>query len=262
MKIGVLVAEELAAPLVERLGSIRNAFRAMLDISFDLHFWQVNENVFPSGADECDGWVISGSSASAYDEYGWVERLRGLLRDAKGKRPMIGICFGHQLIADTFGGKAEPSPGGRIWGFHDYRLCDLEPWMEAAVSQRVAVAHGDQVTRIPPGAKVIASCEWTPYAALYYPGSEILTVQSHPEVTIEFRRALIEFHRGGQLTDEEADDRLVQCATPLNHGAIRQWINAVLARTSETTPIGKSALSNSALSPKACQALLNMQRKG
>jgi len=123
----------------------------------------------------CDGYVISGSGAGVYDTPDWMAPLRAFLllaRDA-GK-PLVGICFGHQIMADTFGGRAEKASIGKVVGVRGF---DLEGTRHPAY-----VWHQDQVTIVPPGARVVGSADHCPVGALAY-DFPAWSVQFHPEYT-------------------------------------------------------------------------------
>ncbi len=123
--------------------------------------------------DTFNGLVISGSEFGVYDNTPWMSPLREFLlavRDAR--KPIFGICFGHQIMADTFGGHAEKDACGTVVG---RRIYEIEGTTFAA-----HVWHQDQVTRVPPGAKVTGTADYCPVGVLEYdfPG---LSVQFHPE---------------------------------------------------------------------------------
>lgn len=138
--------------------------------------------VFPVGGGmelpdiaRCDGFVISGSGMGVYDTPDWMEPLRGFLLAAKAAgKPLVGICFGHQIMADTFGGKAEKAALGKVIGVRRFRI--------EGVDYPAHVWHQDQVTGIPPGAKVVGVADHCPIGALEYE-FPAWSVQFHPEYT-------------------------------------------------------------------------------
>ena len=123
--------------------------------------------------DVFDGLVLTGSEFGVYDDVPWMQPLRDLLiacRDA-GK-PVYGICFGHQIMADTYGGRAEKSDQGTHVGARQYAI-DGE-------TREVLVWHQDQVVEVPPRARVTASASYCPVGALEYDFPAV-SVQFHPE---------------------------------------------------------------------------------
>lgn len=123
--------------------------------------------------DTFDGLLLTGSEYGVYDETPWMEPLRQLLRATKDAgKPIYGICFGHQIMADTFGGKAEKSPDGVVMG--------VQPFEMDGRVENTLVWHQDQVTEVPPGATVTASAGYCPVGALDY-DFPAASVQFHPE---------------------------------------------------------------------------------
>ncbi|MEO0692966.1 MAG: type 1 glutamine amidotransferase, partial [Pseudomonadota bacterium] len=140
--------------------------------------------IFPNSVHDCDGWLITGSKHGAYEDLPWIPRLEGFLRDAyAAKVPIVGICFGHQILAQALGGKVEKFTGGWSVGPTDYN------WGGETV--RLNAWHQDQVVALPEGAEVLASSDFCQYAALAY-GDRALTVQAHPEYDDDAIRVLIE----------------------------------------------------------------------
>lgn len=120
-----------------------------------------------------DGFVITGSEKGVYDEADWMDPLRDFIRAARDASvPVFGVCFGHQIMADAMGGKAEKADKGFVIGARDYETPDGPVAAHAM--------HQDQVTKAPPGARVIASAPYCPVAALAY-DFPALSVQFHPE---------------------------------------------------------------------------------
>ena len=145
-----------------------------------------------------DGVVVSGSEYGVYDETPWMEPLREFLRSAKDAgKPIFGICFGHQIMADVFGGKAEKVESGYAVGVRTFDV--------AGKHVETHVWHQDQVTKIPPGAKVTGMTGYCPVGALDY-DFPACSVQFHPEYSEHQLRSLFERGReifiDGELADE------------------------------------------------------------
>ncbi|MEM7268779.1 MAG: type 1 glutamine amidotransferase [Pseudomonadota bacterium] len=142
-----------------------------------------------------DGLIISGSEKGVYDDTPWMLPLRANIEAMRAAgTPIFGICFGHQLMADVFGGKAEKADKGFAAGARSFETADGE--------LPAHVAHQDQVTKVPPGADVIASAPYCPAAALSY-DFPALSVQFHPEYFEGFALDLIDMFGEYLMSDEE-----------------------------------------------------------
>ena len=125
-----------------------------------------------------DGLIVSGSEFGVYDNIGWIAPLQRLLLDTRAAgKPIFGICFGHQIMADTFGGRAEKASVGRVVGARKFQHA---PHQSGPKNFTAHVWHQDQVTRVPPGARVTAHAAYCPVAALDYDFAA-RSVQYHPE---------------------------------------------------------------------------------
>ena len=148
-----------------------------------------------------EGYIISGSDKGVYDDTPWMAPLRAFLIEArKADKPMFGICFGHQIMADVFGGKAERFGEAEI-GVRSFE----------ADGQTIKghVWHQDQVTQLPPGASVIASAAYCPIAALSY-DFPAMSVQFHPEYSGEYVAEFLRRSRGDVLSEAVADEAVAQ----------------------------------------------------
>ena len=144
---------------------------------------------------ETDGIIITGSEKGVYDDTPWMQPLRDNLTAMRAHgTPIFGICFGHQIMADTFGGKAEKVDQGFITGARQF---DIDGQETSAF-----IAHQDQVTEIPPNATVTASAPYCPAAALSY-DFPAMSVQFHPEYNATFTDDLIDMFGDQLMSDAE-----------------------------------------------------------
>lgn len=101
--------------------------------------------------------------------------------------------------------------------------------MDAAPSVRLPASHQDQVVELPPGAEVIAACEFTPMGALAWTDHPSISIQLHPEFEPAYAMALIEHRRGGQYTQEQADAAIHTYGRPDDRARVGGWIRNFLA---------------------------------
>jgi len=207
MKIGILAAGTTPDELSDRYGTYAQMFMELFERAgeqFDYAVCDVREGVFPASADDCDAWIISGSKFSAYEKLPWMLKLEELIREINElKKPLLGICFGHQIIAEALGGKVEKYSGGWGVGLHTYKLTDADEVTEKA-QFTINAMHQDQVVVKPENARVFAESDFCKYAGLLY-GDNIMTFQAHPEFTIQFERDLVSVRKGTVVPDEIAE---------------------------------------------------------
>jgi GMP synthase (glutamine-hydrolysing) len=177
---------------------------AMLDAP-DREFtsYDVELGVFPGDLDAHDAFLVTGSKYSAYDGLPWIERLLDMLRDLHARQtPLLGICFGHQAVAQALGGEVRANPQGWevgvrhiTWNAEGRRW--LNDWKDVDVPDPLHLlqSHQDAVLRPPPGATVLAGSACTAHEILAI-GDHVLTVQGHPEFQPATVAELIENRRG------------------------------------------------------------------
>lgn len=169
-----------------------------------------------------DGIITLGSPYGVYDDVPWIKTLEEYIKTAaEMKKPQVGICFGHQLIAQAMGGKVMKAPQGWGIGRHTYEFMPTESFKTICPKSlnykiNLLVSHQDQVLEKPESAKIIAKSDFTPFAALHYENEKILSFQAHPEFSPEFSSALIESRKGTRFSHEEADNALKTLSEPIN----------------------------------------------
>lgn len=223
MKIGILQAGHSPDELREAQGDYGEIFTSLLDgQGFAFEIFSVVDGAFPAGVEDADGWLITGSKHGAYEDHAWIPPLEDLIRDiyAEG-RPLVGVCFGHQIIAQALGGKVEKFSGGWSIGPVEYAL--------EGDKATIMAWHQDQVVDLPPGAEVIGQSDFCRYAALRY-DDRIWTVQPHPEFSDAFVEGLIR-HRGrGVVPDAQLDAAARALGTPLSTKLLATKMAAFLRR--------------------------------
>jgi GMP synthase-like glutamine amidotransferase len=170
--------------------------------------------------------LITGSPAGVYVDFDWISDLKDWIQRAGAKRvPQVGICFGHQLMAEAFGGRAHKAPQGWGLGRHTYHVSKVEPWMFGSKQRlHLAVSHQDQVLEAPATARVLAHSDFTPYAALVYDHAPALSFQGHPEFCSSFADALIRSRRGTRFSEDMADTALASLEAPLDGDVVAAWV--------------------------------------
>lgn len=136
-------------------------------------------NKFPQGDPDVIGVILSGSPFSVYDEKAFRTDVAPLAE----KYPVLGICYGAQMIAWQNGGDVESAPS-REYGRAVLRKVDDSNPLFRGINpgEKVWMSHGDTITRLPESFKVIASTEDVPCAAYQVNGKSVWGVQFHPEV--------------------------------------------------------------------------------
>lgn len=210
MHIGILEPGVTPDDLLDAHGTMpAMAERLLGGLEPSLRFstWRVVDGVFPDSVNAADGWLVMGSKHGVYEDLPWMRTLKDFLRQAiAADVPVVGICFGHQILAEAMGGRVVKSERGWGCGVHRYTLSDGE---EIAI----AAMHQDQVIEVPPAAAVIATSEFCPVAGLDY-GGRALSFQPHPEFADAFIHDLVATRRGGSIPVPVADVALAGIGGP------------------------------------------------
>jgi GMP synthase-like glutamine amidotransferase len=191
----------------------------------------VEDDPLPS-PDTVEAVLVTGSPHGVYDPVDWIGPLKSFVRRCAARQvPQVGICFGHQLMAEAFGGRAAKAPQGWGIGRHSYQVEAREPFMDGHCGRPVhlAVSHQDQVLDKPEVADVFLRSDFTPHAGLIYRHAPAMTVQGHPEFAPDFADALIRARRGTRFPEQLADAALATLAHPLDGDLMARWMGRFFA---------------------------------
>ncbi len=225
----IAILETGAPPphLVGRHGDYPAMFRTLLGDGYAFQTFRSQAGEWPD-PDAFDAAVITGSAAGVYEDAPWIADLLDWIRAAKGRTRLIGVCFGHQAMAQALGGRVEKSDRGWGVGLHRYEVAATEPWMTpAAATVAIPVSHQDQVVAKPADARVILRSDFTPFAGLAW-DDDAISLQGHPEFTPAFAGDLAAGRRE-RIGAEAVDQALASLAGPDDRERVGCWLRDFVA---------------------------------
>lgn len=224
--IGILQADCVRPDLASEHGDYPAMFERLL-ASHGTRFrsWCALDQQFPSGPEDADAFVITGSRCSVYDDEPWIAPLASCVNDLiDAGTVVIGVCFGHQLIAHFRGGLVAPAEVGWGVGVHSLRLTQHETWMHPTTDELALLAsHKDQVLKLPDGAVHLAGSPFCPNA-MYRVGDRVLCVQQHPEFTPRYALDLTAT-REALIEPATFDVAMRSFGQPVSSGVFASWVH-------------------------------------
>lgn len=225
LKIGILEADHVADHLRVKHGTYPEMFTRLLqavDDTVQCDTFTVIDGIYPKEIRSYDGFLITGSRFSAYDSETWIAKLISYVKELyRARKPLVGICFGHQVIAQALDGATERARQGWGVGAHKARLYYKPQWMKTQPPGNeftLLVSHQDQVVKLPKHAALLAGSVFCPNA-MYQLGETILTFQGHPEFNKDYCRGLMDmrhdqlgrdiYKKGVESLNESTDSELV-----------------------------------------------------
>jgi GMP synthase-like glutamine amidotransferase len=232
---GLLLCDHLDPDVAAQVGDYTELFPAIFSpAGVDLVVYEVTRGEFPDRLDAHDGWIVSGSRRSTYEDEGWIHQLEELVRRiVEQRRRLVGICFGHQMTAQALGGSVEPAEVGWGVGRKSFDVVAPAAWMPPVDAFTILMSHRDQVTRLPEGAELVATTDYCPVGA-YRIDDHVFCVQGHPEFVPELSRLLMAKRReviGGDVVDAALDT----LHEPPDGEAVVAWMTEFL-RQGRTAP--------------------------
>ncbi|MEA2115006.1 MAG: GMP synthase [Thermodesulfobacteriota bacterium] len=195
MKAAILQSDNVLAKFQPQFGDYPAMIEQMFDgvdlpLSFDTY--DCRQGQFPDDINEYDFYITTGSKASVYDDLPWIQQLVEFVQLLyKQQKKLIGICFGHQIIAMALAGKVEKSEKGWGIGIADNRIIAHPEWMKSEPAKiNILVSHQDQIIELPDNTLVIAENDFCPFFIVQW-GNHFLSIQGHPEWNTNYSRTLI-----------------------------------------------------------------------
>jgi GMP synthase-like glutamine amidotransferase len=227
MKLGILKADAVRPEWVPEFGEYPDMFIALLrqaDPELEFAIYDVEEGQYPADIDEVDAYLITGSKSGVYEDKPWINRLMAFVRELHQRRKkLVGICFGHQLVAQALGGRVEKSPKGWGVGLHTHRFHTAPAWHDQDdMDLDILVSHQDQVLEVAEDAQVLAGSEFCENAVCQI-GDHILTFQGHPEFVPGYANAIMLYRR--EIIGEEAYEKGIDSLRDTHEGErVARWI--------------------------------------
>jgi GMP synthase-like glutamine amidotransferase len=233
VKLTLIQPTDVPGPLRDRFGAYHLMFERMFaDAGFTFETIKLSEGQPLPDPAGLDAALVMGSAAGVYDtHYAWMEPLRDFIRAAyAAKTPMVGICFGHQIMADALGGDVRKSDKGWGLGRHVYDVRSRPaPIGGTLPAFAIACSHQDQVIAPPAEAETFLSSDFTPHAGLMYLNGAAMSLQPHPEFEDDYTLALAEMRRG-KAPDDLIDTALASISRASDSREVAGYLAAFLKR--------------------------------
>ena len=223
MKLGLLLCDHIQ----KEFPDYPELFKTLLP-NYDYELFDICNREFPSSANICDAWLITGSKYSVYDELDWIIWLKGFVREIESAdKHCIGVCFGHQMLGEAMGGKVKKSENGWCVGVHQFEAIKNENWMVPFQHDvNLLMSCQDQIQVLPPNSKVIASAPKCPVGIIQI-GDKMLGIQGHPEFSAEYVKFLME-SRINKIDESVIEEGINSLQLPIHNITVGGWINYFL----------------------------------
>lgn len=224
-RIGLLLVGHIDAGSLHIGGDYPELYADLLQPhDIQLTTYRCDESQLPDSLSEQDGYICSPSRLSVYDNHQWLRDVEQLLRDmVAAETPYVGICFGHQLMAQALGATVQKADVGWGIGAKHYEVVEAQPWMDSSADIILAASHQDQVMQLPDGARLMARAPYCPIGGMLI-GERAWTLQVHPEFSPALADSLLAT-RLALFGEEAAEAARVTLKKPLQQNRIAGWMS-------------------------------------
>jgi len=227
MKIALLQCDSVSDSLQGKHGNYPAMFEELfkqVDESIEMSIFNVIEGEYPDDIHAFDGYVTTGSRHGAEDDLPWIKDLLSFVNTLYHENiKLVGICFGHQIIAKALGGQVVKSDKGWGVGVSVNKVAKQREWMQPAKAEvKLLVSHQDQVIKLPKNSEVLAASDFCP-SYMYSVGECFLSVQGHPEFSKSYSNDLMEFRRD-RIPHEVIETGLASLEQCLDDIIMAKWM--------------------------------------
>jgi GMP synthase-like glutamine amidotransferase len=225
-RIGLLLVGHIDAGSLHIGGDYPELYADLLQPhDIQLTTYRCDEGQLPDSLSEQDGYICSPSRLSVYDDHQWLRDVEQLLRDmVASETPYVGICFGHQLMAQALGATVQKADVGWGIGAKHYEVVEAQPWMDSTADIVLAASHQDQVMQLPDGARLMARAPYCPVGGMLI-GERAWTLQVHPEFSPALADSLLAT-RLALFGEEAAEAARITLQEPLQQNRIAGWMSS------------------------------------
>jgi GMP synthase-like glutamine amidotransferase len=225
LHLGILQTDSVLQEFQPNHGDYPQMFTNLFEgLGADLRFTTYNVQQSCPPDIVCDAYLITGSRHSVYEELPWIQALVRYLREVlELRKKVIGVCFGHQLMAHYFGGRVASAEAGWAVGVHRSRVLEEQVWMaDGARDVALLSSHKDQVIELPTDAQAYLSNDFCPFAG-FTVADQVITVQGHPEFHKSYAKVLMDMRQEilGQETYQCGIKSLDQ---PTDEQVMARWL--------------------------------------
>ncbi|MFI8481044.1 amidotransferase [Pseudomonas sp. NPDC078700] len=232
LQICILETDVLRPELIDQYQGYGKMFERLFanqPIAAEFTVYNVMQGEYPADSEQFDAYLVTGSKADSFGEDAWIQTLKTYLleRYTRGDK-LLGVCFGHQLLALLLGGEAKRAAQGWGVGIHRYDLANKPQWMTPVLDDlTLLISHQDQVTKLPENATLLASSEFCPIAA-YCIEDQVLCFQGHPEFIHDYSKTLLDIRQ--QHIGEQNYRKGVDSLKDAHQGhAVAEWMMRFVA---------------------------------
>lgn len=230
MKVGLLLCDHVRSTFQAEFGDLPAMFeRAWPGLEWEV--FPVVDGIFPAAVKDCQAYIASGSRYSVYDELAWIAQLKTTIQAiATQQIPYLGVCFGHQMLAESLGGKVQKAKTGWCVGVHTFAMQKQAEWMSPYQSKlNLLMMCQDQVMELPPNSQVLATSPACP-VGMFQVGDHMLGVQAHPEFSKNYNQRLME-SRVELMGAAVVTEGIASLQLPLDAALFCTWAQEFLARS-------------------------------